>query len=264
MEQEAVFAPGIFAGKTALITGGGTGIGLAAARLLGKLGAHVILAARTVATLETAVAELQLEKIQADYVPVNIREEQDVKAMFARVSTELGGCDFLINNAGGQFTAQALDISANGFRSVVDLNLQGTWHMSSAFSRMAIEKGVSGRIINIVLCLRSGVPGMVHAGAARAGVINMTKTLAYEWGEHGILVNAIAPGTIATNGLEQYDDQAVQQGVSRLPVSRMGTADEVAAACVYLLSPAGSYITGTTLEMDGGEHLLGASDQIKG
>lgn len=264
MEQEAVFAPGIFAGKSALITGGGTGIGFAVARLLGKLGAHVILAARTVATLEKAVTELQQENINADYAPVNIRDEQDVKALFDSILTKRGRCDFLINNAGGQFTAQALDISANGFRSVVDLNLQGTWHMSSAFARMAVEKGISGRMINIVLCLQSGIPGMVHAGAARAGVINITKTLAYEWGKHGILVNAIAPGTIATSGLEQYDADEMQQGVNRLPVSRMGKAGEVAAACAYLLSTAGSYITGTTLEIDGGEHLLGASGQIKG
>lgn len=264
MKQETIFAPGLFEGKSVLITGGGTGIGLAMARLLGELGAHVILVGRTVETLKKAVAELEHETINADYVPANIRDEEDVTKLFDSVSKKWGGCDFLINNAGGQFTAEALDISANGFRSVVDLNLQGTWHMSSAFARMLIEKGISGRMINIVLCLQSGIPGMVHAGAARAGVVNMTKTLAYEWGEHGILVNAIAPGTIATSGLEQYDPDEMREGVSRLPVSRMGRTEEIASAAAYLLSPAGSYITGTTLAIDGGEHLLGASGQIKG
>ncbi|GGJ93513.1 2,4-dienoyl-CoA reductase [Lentibacillus kapialis] len=263
MKQE-IFAPGLLTGKSVLITGGGTGIGLAMAQLLGELGAHVILVARTAETLEEAVTKLHTEHISADCIPVNIREEQEVTELFDTVSAKWGGCDFLINNAGGQFTAQALNISANGFRSVVDLNLQGTWQMSSAFARMLIEKGRVGRIINIVLCLQSGVPGMVHAGAARAGVMNMTKTLAYEWGEHGILVNAIAPGTIATSGLKQYNTDQIQKGVSRLPVSRIGRADEIAMAAAYLLSPAGSYITGTTLEVDGGEHLLGASDQIKG
>src|SRR5699024_9773123 len=113
-----------------------TGIGFAMAQLLGKLGAHVILTARTVETLEKAVEELQQEHINADYIPVNIRDEQEVTELFDSISTTWGGCEFLINNAGGQFTAQALDISVNGFRSVVDLNLQGTWHMSSAFARM--------------------------------------------------------------------------------------------------------------------------------
>lgn len=262
MKQESEFAPGIFVGTSALITGGGTGIGLATARLLGNLGAHVILVARTTSTLEKAVAELRHENIQADYVAANIREERDVEELFEVISTKWGGCDFLINNAGGQFTAPALDISANGFRSVVDLNLQGTWQMSAAFARMLIKKDQVGRIINIVLCLKSGMPGMVHAGAARAGVINMTKTLAYEWGEYGILVNAIAPGTIATTGLDQYDADHIQKGVNRLPVKRLGKSEEVASAAAYLLSAAGSYITGTTLEIDGGEHLLGASEQF--
>lgn len=262
MKEEKIFAPGLFVGKSALITGGGTGIGFAIARLLGKLGAHVILVARTTKTLEKAVTELRNENINADYVSVNIREAQEVTELFEIVSSKWSGCDFLINNAGGQFTAPALDITVNGFRSVVDLNLQGTWQMSSAFAHKLIKKDQVGRIINIVLCLQSGIPGMVHAGAARAGVINMTKTLAYEWGKHGILVNAIAPGTIATTGLGQYDSDQVQQSVVRLPVSRMGRAEEVATAVSYLLSEAGSYITGTTLEIDGGEHLLGASEQI--
>lgn len=261
MEKGEIFGVGLFKGKTALISGGGTGIGLATARLLGKLGAHVILVARTTSTLEKAVRDLQCEKIKADYITANIRDNQEVTELFDIVTKKWGGCDYLINNAGGQFTAPALDISANGFRSVVDLNLQGTWQMSSAFAHMLISQGQAGRMINIVLCLPSGLPGMVHAGAARAGVVNMTKTLAYEWGKYGILVNAIAPGTIATSGLEQYDADQLEQTVNRLPISRMGRADEVAAAVAYLLSGAGSYITGTTLEIDGGEHLLGASEQ---
>lgn len=261
MKQTAIFAPGLLEGKTAVISGGGTGIGFAIARLLGQLGTHVILVARTDHILAKAVTALREEQIQADYVPVNIREEEEVTDLFEIVSTEWGGCDFLINNAGGQFVAPALDISANGFRSVVDLNLQGTWHMSSAFAHMLLEKEQKGRIINIVLCLPSGMPGMAHAGAARAGVINLTKTLAYEWGAHGILVNAIAPGTIATSGLDQYDAEQMQQTVKQLPVSRMGHPEEVAMAVTYLLSAAGSYLTGTTLEVDGGEHLLGAVDQ---
>ncbi|HLR62393.1 MAG TPA: SDR family oxidoreductase [Lentibacillus sp.] len=262
MEHENIFAPQLFAGKSALITGGGTGIGLTIARLLGSLGAHVMLVGRTKETLEQAVSDLQAENIHADFIPANIRAEQEVAELFEAVSGRWGGCDFLVNNAGGQFAAPALDISANGFRSVIDLNLQGTWQMSTAFAHMVIGHGSPGRIVNIVLCLKSGIPGMVHAGAARAGVLNMTKTLAYEWGKYGITINAIAPGTIATAGLNQYDNNKIQKSVGRLPIARFGTADEVAASAAYLLSPAGSYMTGTTLEVDGGEHLLGASEQI--
>src|SRR5699024_9476420 len=192
---------------------------------------------------------------QADYLLTNIRSEKEITRLFENVITKWGGCDFLINNAGGQFAAPALEISANGFRAVVDLNLQGTWQMSSAFAHMVTKQGREARIINIVLSLSSGMPGMVHAGAARAGVVNMTKTLAYEWGEHGIDVNAIAPGTIDTSGLDHYGSNELKKDVDRLPILRIGMPFEVAEAAVYLLSPAGNYITGTTLEIDGGEHL---------
>lgn len=262
MENSPVFVPNLFKGKKALITGGGTGIGFAIAQILGRLGAEVIIAARTIETLEKAVLQLQSENIVAEYIPVNIRDKTEVEKLFEAVTGKWQSFDFLINNAGGQFAAPALEISSGGFRAVVDLNLQGTWHMSSAFAHMLTEKKQKGRIINIVLCLKSGMPGMVHAAAARSGVVNMTKTLAYEWGSLGITVNAIAPGTIDTEGLEQYDANRLEQSINELPIQRVGTAYEVAQAVTYLLSPAGSYITGTTLEIDGGEHLLGARNQL--
>ncbi|MGH8247420.1 MAG: SDR family oxidoreductase, partial [Gammaproteobacteria bacterium] len=120
-----------------------------------------------------------------------------------------------------------------------------------------VESKRSARIINIVLVVDGGTPGMVHGGAARAGVINMTRTLAREWGPHGILINAVAPGTIDTPGLDQYDKDALRAAVERLPVPRMGTAAEVATAVAFLASPAGDYITGEVLSVDGGEHLVG-------
>ncbi|MEX1204545.1 MAG: SDR family oxidoreductase, partial [Dongiaceae bacterium] len=169
-----------------------------------------------------------------------------------------GGIDILVNNAGGQFAAAPLDISANGFRAVVDLNLNGTWHMTRAFGAAAVAAGRGGKVVNIVLSLFNGLPQMVHAGAARAGVINMTKSLAVAWGRHGITVNAVAPGTIDTAALAQYDQAALQADVRRLPIKRMGGAREVALAVAYLASPAADYVTGTTLIVDGGEHLMGA------
>lgn len=264
MVKQAIFAPGLLTGRTALVTGGGTGIGLAIARELGGLGARVVLAARTVERLDAAVAGLQADGIEAAAEPVNIRNEEEVAALFDRVAERCGVPDILVNNAGGQFAARPLDISANGFRAVVDLNLNGTWHMSQAFARRFVAAGraearFDGRIVNIVLALFSGLPNMVHAGAARAGVVNMTKSLAVELGQHHITVNSIAPGIIDTPALAQYDRTEMEDAVRRLPIKRMGTAREVALAVTYLVSPAGDYVTGTTLIVDGGKSLMGAA-----
>lgn len=262
MAEPTIFSPNLFKGKCALISGGGTGIGFTIAKELGKLGARVILAARSVERLEQAATELKTQGIDTYYYPVNIRNHDEVTALYEYVFDNVGPCDFLINNAGGQFAAPALQISPNGFRSVVDLNLQGTWHMCSTYAHSLIKQQRKGKIVNIVLCLQSGIPGMVHAAAARAGVVNMTKTLAYEWGPYGLNINAVAPGTIETVALENYSSENLNQIIRQLPIARMGTASEVAASVCFLLSPGGDFITGTTLEIDGGEHLLGAQKQI--
>lgn len=256
--KTSIFAPKLFEGKTVLVTGGGTGIGYAIARELGSLGAHVILAARTVEKLDQAVVELQNIGIKADRHPVNIRNEEEVNRLFKEINERWGTVDFLVNNAGGQFASPALKISKKGFHAVVDLNLQGTWLMTSAYAHQLIHTGKRGKIINIVLCLASGLPGMVHAGAARAGVVNMTQTLAVEWGDYGININAIAPGIINTSGIDNYSPDNMKTLVERLPIKRMGTPQELAAAVAFLLSPGGDFITGITLEVDGGEHLTGA------
>lgn len=255
MAEQAIFAPDLFRGQTALVTGGGTGIGFAIARELGRLGAKVVLAARTLEALEKAVARLRDQAVDAHLHPVNIRKEDEVAALFDALEKNHGLPDILINNAGGQFESPALEISANGFRAVIDLNLNGTWHMTSAFAKRAVAKERGGRIVNIVLVTGRGTPGMVHGGASRAGVINMTRTLAREWAPFGITVNAIAPGTIETEGLAQYDPARLEADIARLPIKRMGSPREVALAAAYLVSPAGDYVTGTTLLVDGGEHL---------
>lgn len=259
MNEPQIFAPALLAGRTALVTGGATGIGLAIARELGGLGARIVIAARDAERLEAAAAALRERGIEVHAHPVNIRREDEVETLFHAVDQHVGLPDILVNNAGGQFAAPALDITPNGFRAVVDLNLNGTWLMSKAFAARAVAAGQGGRIVNIVLSLFSGTPGIVHSGAARAGVINMTKTLAVEWGRHGITVNAVAPGTIDTEGLLQYDMAAIEREMQRLPIKRMGTAREVALAVAFLVSPAGDYMTGTTLVLDGGDHLMGAA-----
>ena len=259
---DTIYRAGLFAGQTALISGGGSGIGLGIARLLGRLGARVIIAARDEDRLRSAADELRVEGIDAGWRALNIRDDKAVEALFAALEAEGRLPDILVNNAGGQFAAKALDISANGFRSVVDLNLNGTFHMTQALARRAIPAGRPASVVNIVLCLASGLPGMAPSAAARAGVVNLTKTLANEWGRHGIRVNAVAPGTIATSGLDNYDPDQLARATARLPLARFGRIEEVAEAVAYLVSPAAGFITGTTLEIDGGEHMKGASDQV--
>jgi NAD(P)-dependent dehydrogenase (short-subunit alcohol dehydrogenase family) len=252
-----VFAPNLLQGKLALITGGGTGIGFATARELGSLGARIVIAARDFERLEKAAAALSAEGIEAHAHAVNIRDENEVDALFEAVVDRHGLPDILVNNAGGQFEAPAVEISANGFRAVVDLNLNGTWHMTSAFGRRLLEAGKPGDIVNIAIVVNNGSPGYAHAAAARAGVMNLTKTLAREWGRAGIRINTVAGGTIDTPGLEQYDRAALDAAIEKLPIMREGTAREMALAVTFLVSPAAAYTTGSTLDVDGGEHMGG-------
>ena len=193
-----VFRTDLFSGKTVLVTGGGSGIGLAIARTFGALGARVVIAARDVERLSSAQQSLQAEGVEVISLPVNIRDNDSVLALFEGLSEHGIQVDVLVNNAGGQFAAPALDISPGGFRAVIDLNLQGSFQMSQAYANHCINGGQGGAIINIVLCQEQGIPGMAHAAAARAGVVNLTKTLAWEWAPHQIRVNAVAPGTIET------------------------------------------------------------------
>ena len=257
MNDLPVFAPNLLNGKLALITGGGTGIGFATARELGRLGARIIIAARDLERLQKAATALNAEGIEAHAYAVNIRDDNEVHALFEAIVDRHGLPDILVNNSGGQFESPAVKISANGFRGVVDLNLNGTWHMTSAFGRRLLEAGKPGNIVNIAIVVNNGAPRYAHGAAARAGVINLTKTLAREWGSAGIRVNAISGGTIDTPGLEQYDRVALDAAIGKLPIARMGTAREMALAVVYLVSPAGAYITGSTLQVDGGEHMGG-------
>ncbi|MGG4605333.1 SDR family oxidoreductase [Paenalcaligenes sp. Me131] len=257
----AIFSPHLFSGKTVLVTGGGSGIGFAIAQLFGELGATVLIAARDQERLQEAKQVLQQHDISVHSYAVNIRENDSVEQLFTAIESQSLRVDVLVNNAGGQFVAPALDISPNGFKAVVELNLQGTFQMSQRFARHCQEGGHGGNIINVVLCQESGIPGMAHAAAARAGVVNLTKTLAWEWAPLQIRVNAIAPGTIETEGLKNYDVQVLQQGLTKLPIARVGQASEIACSVAYLASPAASFITGICLAQDGGEHLTGATPQ---
>jgi len=257
MPDTAIFVPGLLAGRHAVVTGGGTGIGFAIAQELGALGARLTIAARDSARLDAAADRLRAAGCEVAARTLNIRDNDAVVAFFDALTAD-GLPDILVNNAGGQFAAEPLAISPNGFRAVVDLNLQGTWQVTRAWAERRIAAGEGGSIVNIVLSTQHGAPMMMHSAAARAGVENMTKSLAFAWGPKGITVNAIAPGTIDTEALDNYGrDEMIAWG-KRLPVPRIGDPREVALAVAYLVSPAGAYVTGTTIIVDGGQHLMGA------
>src|SRR4051812_911365 len=258
-QSQQVFAPGILSGQVALITGGGSGIGLATAREMTRLGAKVAICGRTPAKLEAARAELG-EGCLA--VPCDIREPAQVEALVKQTIDTFGRVDMLVNNAGGQFPSPAQHISPNGFLAVIKNNLVGTFHMCREVANQWMIPQKGGRIVNVIANIYRGFPGMVHTGAARAGVENMTMTLAVEWAQFGILVNAVAPGIIISSGTAQYPPQLLERGIKETPLKRAGTVDEVAASIVFLAGPAAQFITGTTLRMGGGQALWGHTWEI--
>lgn len=253
----SIFRPDLFAGKTYIITGGGTGIGRAIAHELASLGAHVALAARRADPLAHTRDEIIAAGGSASSYLCNIRDESSVMAFFDAFAADHEALDGLVNNAGGQFMSPAAAISNKGWHAVIETNLTGTFTVSrEAFRRHFQARG--GAIVNIVAEMWRGFPGMAHTGAARAGVVNLTRTLAVEWATFGVRVNAVAPGLIAGNGLRQYGEevQAFIAGITHdLPAKRMGTESEVAAAVTFLLSPAAAYISGDALRVDGGSSL---------
>jgi NAD(P)-dependent dehydrogenase (short-subunit alcohol dehydrogenase family) len=243
------FAPDLLAGRTALVTGGGSGLGLAIARGLSEVGADVVIAARGRERLVRAAAKIEHDTGNAVTVDVvDIRDRRTVEALAGRHQV-----DVLVNNAGGQFPQKARDYSANGWASVIDLNLNGTWSMTQVFGNQMLD-GAGGTIVQIVAIVGRGLPGIAHTAAARAGVVELTRTLAFEWGP-SVRINAVAPGAFRTDGWESTYDDDVGGDMSGVPLPYPGRPDDVANAVVFLASPAAAYITGVCLPVDGG-HLL--------
>lgn len=256
-ESQRIFRPGTFADQVALVTGGGSGIGLATALELGRLGASVAICGRTAGKLESAAVEISATGAEVIHRVCDIREPDQIDTLVAAILERFGAIDILVNNAGGQFPAPAVMISPNGFEAVVRNNLLGTFNMTSAVAKAAMIRQSRGRVINVIANIYRGFPGMAHTGAARAGVENLTMTLAVEWSRHGILVNAVAPGIILSSGTERYPAAIVEAAAASCPLGRAGTVDEVAASIVFLASPAAQYITGATLRIDGAHSLFG-------
>jgi peroxisomal trans-2-enoyl-CoA reductase len=256
------FAPGLFAGKTALITGGGRGIGQSIAEAFARLGANVVIASRREANLLPAAANIRALGASCLAVPMNIRNTSEVEDLVTRSCETFGQIDFLINNAGGQFPARPSQISDNGWRAVVDLNLNGTWNMCSRVSPLMVRQG-SGAIVNIVhvYSFNRGAPPFVHSGAARAGVVSMKQSMSYYLARHGVTINALAPGTIDTRGVHEEEFASAEYGdladstLRDVPAHRMGTAEEMAAVALFLCSPAARYINGASIVADGAQFM---------
>ena len=260
-----IFRSDLLSGKVALITGGGTGIGLGIARQLAGCGADVAIASRKPEHLDAATQELTSLGVRAIAVPTNVRDRESVASCVQRVAEALGRIDVLINNAAGNFYAASAELSVNGWRTVMETDLYGTFFCSQAVYPVMTKQG-GGRIISISMTLHyRGWPGMAHATAAKAGVDALTRTLALEWAPDGITVNAIAPGPIPTEGAQQAFasggagrtslDETAQRFV---PLARWGTPEDVGQLAAYLCSPAGDWITGQVFVVDGGSSLVQA------
>ncbi len=257
MAYDSVFKTGLFAGQTILVTGGGSGIGRCVAHELAYLGAHVVLVGRKLEKLETTCAEIVEDGGSASFKVCDIREEDAVKAMVAQVLAERERIHHLVNNAGGQFPAPLISINQKGFETVVRTNLVGGFLVArEVFTQSLCKHG--GSIVNMLADMWGGMPGMGHSGAARAGMENFTKTAAFEWGHCNVRVNAVAPGWIASSGMDTYPESMksmIRNLKEHVPLQRIGTESEVAAAIVFLLSPGANFINGNTIRIDGAASL---------
>lgn len=250
-------APDLYAGRVALVTGGGSGIGKAIAWLLGRLGAQVVICGRKQDRLAAARAAMQSGGLAVAAQVCDIREEDAVSRLFDFAIERFGPLDLLVNNAGGQFPQAALDMSPKGWRAVVETNLTGTWLMMQTAARRWTVQERGGAIVNIVAACGRGMPGIIHTSAARAGVINASRTAAVEWAPHKIRVNCIAPGVVDTGGLDVYPAEARVRFALANPQKALGDPWDIAQMAAFLGADAAKFMTGTTVDMDGGGALWG-------
>jgi citronellol/citronellal dehydrogenase len=254
MPYQSEFRPGLFAGKTVIVTGGGSGIGRCTAHELATLGAHVAIVGRKIEKLEQVRGEIEEDGGAVSIHACDIRDEEGVIATITRVLESTGRIDGLVNNAGGQYRAGLETISTKGFEAVVKNNLTGGFiFMREVFNRWMQANG--GAIVNIIADISNGWPMFGHSAAARGGMLTLTESAACEWASSGVRVNALAPGGIASSGFEVYTPESwaeVKKVAAKVPMQRFGNEAEISAGIVFLLSPAASYITGTCLRIDGG------------
>ena len=250
---QSVFAPGLLRGQVILVTGGGSGIGRCTAHELASLGAHVVLVGRNPEKLANTAQEIAGDGGQVSWHSCDIRREADVQTMVAQVTQQHGRIHGLVNNAGGQYISPLASTSAKGWQAVIDTNLTGGFLVArECFNQSMQQHG--GAVVNIVADMWGSMPGMGHSGAARAGMVSFTETAALEWAAQGVRVNAVAPGYIASSGMDHYPPEAgpmLREMRNTVPQGRFGTEAETSAAIVFLMSPAASFISGSVLRVDG-------------
>lgn len=251
-----MFKSNLLKDKIALVTGGRSGIGYAISKQFLELGAKVYIASRKEELLMKAQEELSAFGACEAFV-CDIRKTDQIQAMVDAIKSKENRLDILVNNAGGQFPSLAENITENGWNAVINNNLNGTFFMTQAMAKNFFIKQKEGIIINIIANIYRGFPGMVHTGAARAGVDNLTKSLAIEWAKHNIRINAIAPGVIQSSGMDNYPPQLIEGISDAIPMKRLGTVEDVAYMTTFLASPMAGFVTGETMYVDGGHRLSG-------
>lgn len=254
-----MFIPSLLKNQVVIVTGGGTGIGLAIAKRLGELGARVAIGSRNAENIEKGTAELRHAGQDPLAIQVDVRNPEQVDEMVQRVVRHFGRIDILVNNAAGNFICRAEELSPNGWNAVIGIVLNGSFYCSRAVGRHMISRGGGGSIVSILAnYVWTGSAGTVHSAAAKAGVLSMTQTLAVEWAKHRIRVNAVAPGPIESAGAAKQlwdSPEAIQRITDMVPLERWGKPEEIADAVAFLVAPGAGYITGEILTVDGGAWL---------
>jgi NAD(P)-dependent dehydrogenase (short-subunit alcohol dehydrogenase family) len=258
LRPDASFASDMLRDQVCIVTGGATGIGLEIARAMARLGAKLVLASRNVERLEAAAAELGALGAETLAVPTNVRAPEEVEQMVARTVDRFGTVDVLVNNAGANFLCPAAQMTPNGWRTIVDVVLNGTFYCSRAAGKVMLERR-RGLIINMAATNgNGGSPLMCHSGAAKAGVINLTQSLAVEWAQFGVRVNAVAPGPVSTEGANARlwsAPEMMEKLERRVPLGRFALAADCVGPVLFLCSEAARFVTGAVLTVDGGDAL---------